>query len=160
MPAIVTLNSIIRCSGRIAEDSEVGDINNIVSDIAFNILMEAPQLVADVAAGSAEHEALERAVIRDMDKNYYHMGLYRQKLIKKVFDYMFGYGALQEYVDDDDISDIDGTKFNEFVIKRKGMREPVPISFESNKAYEIYCKLIVREKRRTAERKRQPLQGY
>ncbi|MDD4188566.1 MAG: ATPase, T2SS/T4P/T4SS family [Eubacteriales bacterium] len=142
MPVVSSLSSRVGGFPRTREEAVIGDINSIVSEITFNILRDSPQLVADVSAGNVGKNALETAVIKDMDKNFYHMGLYRQKLIKKVFDYMFGYGELQEYVDDEEISDIDGTKFDEFVVKKSGRREAVNVNFINEKNYDTYCKLI------------------
>lgn len=142
MPVVSSLNTLIGGVSRSTEEAAMGDITSIVSEITFNILRDSPQLVADVAAGNAGKNMLETAIIKDMDRNFYHMGLYRQKLIKKIFDYMFGYGELQEFVDDEEVSDIDGTKFDEFVIKKNGRRESVNVNFLSEKNYDTYCKLI------------------
>lgn len=123
-------------------DSIDSDINEIVSSITFNILKEMPGLVADVAAGKADMLLLEKAVIKDLDRNRYHLGLYREELVKKVLDFMFGYGLLQQYVEDEEISDIDGTKYNEFTITRNGIRQRIDVDFGSEKKFEDYCKLI------------------
>ncbi len=118
------------------------DIGSIVSSITFDILTESPGLVADVSAERAEVSELESAVVRSIDRNRYHMGVFRDELIKKVMDFMFGYGLLQDYVENDDISDIDGTSYNDFTITIKGKRQRADINFGSEKAFESYCKLI------------------
>lgn len=122
--------------------NNIREISSIVSAITNNILREWPGLVADVSAGRADRSILETAVIKDIDTNKYHCGLYRDELIRKVFDYMFGYGILQSYIDDEDITDIDGTRYNQFAIKRHGVRSKIPVAFESEKAFEAYCKLV------------------
>jgi pilus assembly protein CpaF len=118
------------------------DINTVVTNITFNILKECPRLVADVANGDAERSVLETAVIKDIDKHKYHFGLFREELIKKVFDFMFGYGELQRYIDDEDITDIDGTRYDEFVIKKNGSRYKIDVSLGSERTFDAYCKLI------------------
>lgn len=120
----------------------ISEIGSIVSAITHDVLKEWPGVVADVSAGRADRSVLETAIIKDIDKNKYHCGLYRDELIRKVFDYMFGYGVLQSYIEDEDITDIDGTKFNQFVIKRHGVRSKIPVAFENEKAFEAYCKLV------------------
>jgi len=122
--------------------NNIREISSIVSAITNNILREWPGLVADVSAGRADRSILETAVIKDIDTNKYHCGLYRDELIRKVFDYMFGYGILQSYIDDEDVTDIDGTRYNQFAIKRHGVRSKIPVAFESEKAFEAYCKLV------------------
>jgi pilus assembly protein CpaF len=123
-------------------DRNNSDINILVSNITFDILRDSPGLVADVASGAADRSVLETAIVKDIDKNKYHCGLFREELIRKVFDFMFGYGELQQYIEDEDITDIDGTRYNEFIIKRNGIREKVNINFGSEKIFDTYCKLI------------------
>jgi len=118
------------------------DINATVSNITNDILRECPSLVADVSAGRASMSVLETAIIKDIDMHRYHSGINRDELIRKVMDFMFGYGELQPYIDDDDITDIDGTYYNQFVIKKYGQRSKIPVSFGDEKRFDTYCKLI------------------
>ena len=122
--------------------SKAGDINMIVSGITNDILKECPELVADVSAGRADRSVLETAVIKDIDQRRYHFGIFRDELIHKVFDFMFGYGELQPYVEEEDITDIDGTRYNQFVIRRHGVRSKIPVHFGNEKIFDTYCKLI------------------
>src|SRR5690554_6909203 len=101
MPVVASHHSYIAMTRKNKSSEGIkSDINEIVSTITFNILRESPGLVADVAAGRAGMSILEKAVVRDLDKNRYHKGLYREELVKKVLDFMFGYGLLQRYVED------------------------------------------------------------
>lgn len=123
-------------------DGITGDLNAIISSITNDILKECPQLVADVSAGRAERSALETAIIKDIDLHRYHCGVFRDELIHKVFDFMFGYGELQPYIEEEDITDIDGTRYNQFVIKRHGVRSKIPVHFGNEKIFDTYCKLV------------------
>jgi len=127
---------------RAVQSYSPGDLNTVISCITNDILKECPGLVADVSGGLADRKALETAIIRDIDSNKYHCGMYRDELIRKVLDFMFGYGELQPYIDEPDITDIDGTRYNQFVIKRNGIRSKIPVNFGSEKIFDTYCKLI------------------
>lgn len=143
MPIITTLHKTLLDSGEsILFEKDRSDLITVITNITFNILMESPELVADVANGIVDRQVLETAIIKDIDKNNYHYGIFRDELIKKVLDFMFGYGELQQYIEDEDITDIDGTKYNEFAVKKKGVREKVPINFGNEKIFDTYCKLI------------------
>lgn len=143
MPQVATHNKfILRCAERNSFSADAGDINTFVSNVTFNILRDSPGLVADVASGKVDRGVLETAVIKDIDRHKYHLGLYREELVRKVFDFMFGYGELQSYVEDEDITDIDGTRYDEFVIKRNGLRFKIPVNLGSEKIFDTYCKLI------------------
>lgn len=123
-------------------EKNVVDMNVIVSNITNDILRDWPEMVADVSAGRADRSILETAVIKDIDLHKYHYCIYRDELIRKVFDFMFGYGELQPYIEEEDITDIDGTRFNQFVIKRHGVRSKIPVNFGNEKIFDTYCKLI------------------
>jgi pilus assembly protein CpaF len=142
MPIIYTHHRLIGSDRVWEHDSVSKEVNTIVSNITFDILKDSPEIVVEVANGTAERQILEKEIIKNIDKNMYHLGLYREELIKKVFDFMFGYGELQQFIEDQDISDIDGTKYNEFVIKRKGIRQKINVNFGSEEIFDTYCKLI------------------
>lgn len=143
MPVITTHHRLLLGDKKGKEyDKNSGDINLMISNITFDILKDSPGLVADVANGIVERAVLETAIIKDIDRHKYHLGLFRDELIRKVFDFMFGYGELQKYIEDEAITDIDGTCFNEFVVKRNGIRRKVPVNFGNEKIFDTYCKLI------------------
>lgn len=143
MPIVATLNETMLDGGEsILFEKDRSDLMDVISNITFNILMESPELVADVANGVVDRKILETAIIKDIDKNKYHYGIFRNELIKKVLDFMFGYGELQQYIENEEITDIDGTKHNEFVIKEKGIRKKVDVNFGDEKIFDTYCKLI------------------
>jgi len=143
MPIVSSHHRLLLLNADIQEhERNSSDINILISNITFDILKDSPGLVADVANGVVERAVLETAMIKDIDRHKYHCGLFREELIRKVFDFMFGYGELQQYIEDEDITDIDGTKYNEFAIKRNGVRERVPVNFGNEKIFDTYCKLI------------------
>lgn len=143
MPIISTLHKNILNDGEnFVYEKDMSDLGTIVSNITFNILRDSPGLVADVANGLVDRSVLETSIIKDIDKNKYHYGIFREELIKKVLDFMFGYGELQQYIEDEDITDIDGTRYDEFVIKANGIRKKVNVNFGNEKIFDTYCKLI------------------
>ncbi|MEM1724149.1 MAG: ATPase, T2SS/T4P/T4SS family [Thermoplasmata archaeon] len=126
------------------KDKLAKSINDIITAITFDILRESPQLVTDVAAGKAEPILLETAVVRNIDKNKYILGISRDEIIQKVFDYMFGYGMLQPLIDDEDISDIIGTRYNEWMIIKNGKKMHLPdFYFGREEDFEKFCKLLI-----------------
>jgi pilus assembly protein CpaF len=142
MPVIYTHHRLIGSDRVWEHDSVSKEVNTIVSNITFDILKDSPEIVVEVANGTAERQILEKEIIKNIDRNMYHFGLNREELIKKVFDFMFGYGELQQFIEDQDISDIDGTKYNEFVIKRKGIRQKINVNFGNEEIFDTYCKLV------------------
>lgn len=143
MPVVESLHSAREGDSKlISLDKISSDINILISNITYDILRDSPTMVTEVENGILAKAVLEKAIIQVIDKNKYHIGIDRQTVINRVFDYMFRYGPLQSYVEDNSISDIDGTRFNNFTIKRFGKREKIDISFGNEKIFENYCKII------------------
>ncbi|MDX1359618.1 MAG: ATPase, T2SS/T4P/T4SS family, partial [Clostridia bacterium] len=86
--------------------------------------------------------SLKTEIIKILDTGSYYYTGGRNALIKGIFNFMFGYGALQRYVDDDDVSDIDGTAYNQFSITKNGVRQSVDIDFGDEDSFGTYCRLI------------------
>lgn len=120
-----------------------GDLSALVSAIAIDILTKDPLLVADVVSGKTGKGILENAIIHSTENNRQSFGFYQDELLKRVLDFMFGYGPLQDYIEQDDITDIDGTRFNEFSVKINGKRIAVPIAFHDRQTFDTYCRLII-----------------
>lgn len=119
------------------------DLSAIVSAIAIDILTKDPLLVANVAAGKVSKSVLESSILHSTENKRQLFGFYQDELLKRVLDFMFGYGPLQDYIEQEDISDIDGTRFNEFSIKVNGERKSVSIGFQDEKTFDTYCRLII-----------------
>jgi pilus assembly protein CpaF len=81
---------------------------------------------------------IDRAVVENMiqktaDRESLRAGYYATELRQQTMDFLFGYGPLQEYVDDPDVTDIDGTGPAEFTVKRHGQRMPIQVRFNSER---------------------------
>ena len=61
-------------------------------------------------------------------------------LIEQILNKIFGYGMLQKYIENPDISDIRVVKYNSIYIKNKGGWEKVNESFESKEEFRDYIK--------------------
>ncbi|MHB1485161.1 MAG: ATPase, T2SS/T4P/T4SS family [Saccharofermentanales bacterium] len=119
------------------------DLSLLVSAIAIDILTKDPLLVANVASGKVSKSVLETSILHSTENKRQLFGFYQDELLKRVLDFMFGYGPLQDYIEQDDITDIDGTRYNEFSIKVNGERKPVSIGFQDEKTFDTYCRLII-----------------
>ena len=89
-----------------------------------------------------QRSCLEKRILYILDNQQYFAVGSKRKMIKSIFDFMFGYGQLQEYIEDDEISDIDGVRHNCFSITKNGIRIPIDIDFNSESEFNVYCKLI------------------
>ena len=127
----------------ISNQSDGTDLNILVSAIAIDILTKDPQLVANVASGKTSQSLLETSILHSTENKRQSFGFYQDELLKRVLDFMFGYGPLQDYIEQEDITDIDGTRYDEFSIKIKGERKAISIGFQDEKTFDTYCRLII-----------------
>ncbi len=89
------------------------------------------------------YHLFEKKIEECLEKNRIVASLTTETLSKKVYNLMFGYGILQELIEDESISDINITRFDHIVIKRRGKYQLTEYTFLNNEKFLLYCKLIV-----------------
>lgn len=123
------------------EDDYQLDISEVVRKVTNSVLVKHPNLVSAVESGEASVDLLKDEVVKILDD--FSLRMDREGLIQQIFSYMFGYGILQKLMEDEDVSDIIGTKYDYFTIKRNGITEKVDIQFSNEKEFERFCRLVV-----------------
>lgn len=117
-------------------------VERLVMMITDEIIQEKPYFVINAYSDEEKKTSLKTEIISILDRGDYYYSGGREIIVNSIFDFMFGYGVLQKYIDDDDITDIDGTAYNEFSITKNGERIPIEIDFGDSSYFETYCKLI------------------
>lgn len=138
MGLLKSLNEPYRNEEEAAEDHHLISWLDQVVEILIN---EKSQLLSEVELGRVEQSVLEMEMIRIMDRLKL-MGN-RTFHLKKLKDYMFGYGILQPYIERESISDLIATRFDYICAKEEGITRRLPIAFDSESSFERYLKLIV-----------------
>lgn len=126
---------------RSAQEEEAG-LTELISKVCIRILDEHPELAASAEQGR-DKTALRELIIRYAEELSIRAGLYRHQLQQQVLDSLFGYGPLQYLIDDPDITDIDAVSPTEITVKKFGKRLRVSTAFESEAAYETFCRLLI-----------------
>ena len=116
---------------------------DLISSVVNRILTDRPMLVADVAAGRSDAAALEMLIMQTTEQERERACLPGADLVREVMDFLFGYGPLQSLIDDDSVTDIDGTRHFEFTVKRNGIREAIRTAFADEKTYDTFCRLVI-----------------
>ncbi len=117
-------------------------VEKLVMLLSGKVISENPEYVIKAYTNEKDRENLENKIVELLDTGGYYYRGGRQELISRIFDFMFGYGTLQKLIDDEDISDIDGTAYNEFSIIKNGIRKPIDIDFGDEKTFGTYCRLV------------------
>lgn len=143
MPVLKSLKTPVMFGEEpLAYRTGIQPVGIITTWIIHEILSETPRLLIGACQDFQSTMALKREIIRKLDRKNYPANLPREELIDRIFHSMFGYGELQPFVEEEDISDIDGTRYDQFSIVRKGKREKANINMGDGKQFETYCRLI------------------
>jgi pilus assembly protein CpaF len=118
-------------------------INSLVETIAENVLIQYVDLVKEFERVE-RRQLLTEKVLESAERMRLDIGkVSPEGLVKRIYDYMFGYGILQELIEDDSISDIDITRFDHIMIKHRGIYRKSSLCFQDANKLMLYCKLIV-----------------
>lgn len=113
-----------------------------IKAITKHILEHYAPLIVDIESGKVHKIVLEKEIVAYLD-GAHQFQLEREEAIRNVMDYMFGYGPLQAYIEDEDITDIDVCQYNFILIKKHGKKEMAPLIFSNQESFLSFCKLIV-----------------
>ncbi|WP_434643117.1 ATPase, T2SS/T4P/T4SS family [Thermoanaerobacterium thermosaccharolyticum] len=113
-------------------------VEDACEEITAEVVEKYPKLVVEIENGVSSRTILENK-IREIvvDKKIYQGSI--EVFMQKIFDVLFGYGPLQTYIDDPEVSDILVNSFNTVYIKKFGQKSLVPVNFGSEEKLTKYC---------------------
>ncbi|NLM78803.1 MAG: CpaF family protein [Ruminococcaceae bacterium] len=123
--------------------ADPADLQDLVTTICSQILQSDATTVAGVATRQIPRQVLLDLIARTAEQVSVRAGFFRKNLQKQVMDFLFGYGPLQPYISDQDISDIDGVSPDSFTIKKAGKRMALDLKFPSGQSYDAFCRLLI-----------------
>lgn len=119
-------------------DITIESIENSTDEVV-NILVEnQADLITQVQEERKSRALLEAEIRKIISERKLAVGDY-DAFIDSVFDALFGYGLLQPYLDDPDVSDILVNSYNNVFIKKFGKKINVPVNFGSEENLVKYC---------------------
>lgn len=128
----------------ISNNGQYDSLNLAVQEIVYELLEKHSDLINQVESGDASKDALQSKVIEIIgDKKISVKDVSKDRLIKNVYNYIWGYGVLQEYLDDPYVSDVRVVDCNTLVVKRMGRKQRININFGNEKALLSFAKSIV-----------------
>lgn len=112
--------------------------NTIMDGIVNDIILADPETVNKVHEGIYPKTLLETEIRSYLQ----HRGLFVDDLsgaVRRISDAIFGYGELQPYIDDSEVSDILVNDYRTVYIKKFGAKRRVPVDFGSEENLRKYC---------------------
>lgn len=115
--------------------------NQWMDQVIGELIENHAALLAKVESGHISQSVLETELSKLMDRQGVVSG--RKERLQALMNHMFGYGILQPYLENPQVTDLIGTSFDHFFIKVNGETQQIPIRFSDEKRFENFCKLIV-----------------
>lgn len=113
----------------------------VIDQVTDSLVNNHYKLIAKVENGTATKAALETEIVKIIDRLDNNI-IPRDTIIKNVYFNIFGYGPLEPYISDDEVSDILINNHNTAFIKRKGKKEPIAVDFGSKERLLAYCRKV------------------
>lgn len=123
----------------IHEDTDIQeglDIKSVINSISEHILNNFQSYIEN-----GKKEAVKHEIKKELECKYKVNSVKMQKqIIQEAMDRIFGYGILQKYIDDTDVSDIRVVSFNAIYIKKKGIWQKAIDTFASAEELNEYIR--------------------
>lgn len=116
----------------------LGSIENSTDEVVNILVEDQADLITQVQEGTKSKALLEAEIKKIISEQKLAIGDY-DTFVDTVFDTLFGYGILQPYLDDPDVSDILVNSYNNVFIKKFGKKISVPVNFGSEEVLLKYC---------------------
>lgn len=138
MSLVPSLNELY--SDQTTSKVSLGD-QSWLNDIVNHLIENHAVLLTKVDCGLMDRSALETEIVKLLDKVSVVQN--RNERIKEVINHMFGYGILQKYLENPEITDLIGTRHDHIFIKKDGVSFQIPEVFKSQTEFESFIKLII-----------------
>lgn len=103
---------------------DIAKLNNrmdkIVNEITEYLMEEYSNVIGTVGFGEKSRDVVENIIREKINKDYNFNNYNTEELVKIVFDKLFGYGILEKYINDKEVSDIRAVKWNSIYVMRSG----------------------------------------
>jgi len=118
---------------QVSKKVDVVKLNNrtdkIVNEVIEYLIEEYSNVIGTVGFGDKNGDAVINIIREKINKDYNYNNFNTEELVKVVFNKLFGYGILEKYLVDKEISDIRAVKWNSVYVMRKGKWEKVEDRF-------------------------------
>jgi pilus assembly protein CpaF len=125
--------------------------NDIYNEILHDLIYTKASLINAVQSGfltdSKETKASKEALVGEINRlckeKAKRYSFDENEMSRRVMNFLLGYGILEDLVTDDEISDIDFTRYDHCTIKRNGVKEISSIRFDSDEEFKNFATLMI-----------------
>ncbi len=106
-------------------------MDKIVNEVIEFLIEEYSNVIGTSGFENKNSDAVKNIIREKINKDYNYNNFDTEELVNAVFNKLFGYGILEKYITDKEISDIRAVKWNSVYIMRKGKWEKVEDRFSN-----------------------------
>ena len=108
----------------------------VIKEMTLNIIKEQGELIVE-----SRKQDVKEKILSQLYNKYHLNDITRINYIaKEIMDKIYGYGILQKFIDNENISDIRVVAYNGIYIKEKGKWQKTNQAFESKEDFEEYVR--------------------
>ncbi|QLY81489.1 ATPase, T2SS/T4P/T4SS family [Clostridium intestinale] len=125
------------------EERPTIDFDKIIDEVLVEFIVNRPTIINAVERGLKSRDEFKEEILIFLKNQEIDLNDDESKeLIKRFETYIWGYGILQELIDNPDVSDIKTIDYDNIRIKVKGKREQSNIKFSSRESFKKYINYI------------------
>ncbi|MCR3759366.1 Flp pilus assembly complex ATPase component TadA [Clostridium felsineum] len=120
------------------------ELITLVDSIIKEFTEKRPYLINDTENGKIPEQSLKNEILNYVDERGIEISeTNRNRLIKSVKDYLFGYYVIQDLIDNEEISDVRVLSYSNIQVKVKGKRISSKVKFPSKESFDIFYNYLV-----------------
>ncbi len=140
-------------------EDNTSHLDYIINVVIDHFVNNKPQIINDVEKGDLPFKAIEKEIEYFIDKNDISLkGITKEKISKNVYNYLYKYYTLQDYLEDSDVTEIKLIKKDNIwmhkIVNGEGIYLQIPeVYFQTDESFERFCNYIARRNRAELNKK-------
>lgn len=140
-------------------EDNTSHLDYIINVVIDHFVNNKPEIINDVEKGDLPFKAIEKEIEYFIDKNDISLkGITKEKISKNVYNYLYKYYTLQDYLEDSDVTEIKLIKKDNIwmhkIVNGEGIYLQIPeVYFQTDESFERFCNYIARRNRAELNKK-------
>lgn len=118
-------------------------MDKVINEVIEFVIEEYSNIIGTVGFSKNNSDAIMNVIREKINKDYNYNNFNTEELVKIIFNKLFGYGILEKYLVDKEVSDIRAVKWNSVYIMRKGVWEKVEDKFANETEFYNFVRYCV-----------------
>lgn len=140
-------------------EDNTSHLDYIINVVIDHFVSNKPAIINDVEKGDLPFKAIEKEIEYFIDKNDISLkGITKEKISENVYNYLYKYYTLQDYLENSDVTEIKLIKKDNIwmhkIVNGEGIYLQIPeVYFQTDESFERFCNYIARRNRAELNKK-------